>query len=250
MIYSLLAIIFDLGNTLIHFTGTWPEVMARADSALVNGLRAAGFEFDENSFLSEFRARLNDYYQERESEFIEYTTRYYLKTILAEYGYPEVSEKVLSAALREYYGVSQERWLPEQDALPTLQALKERGFRLGLISNAADDADVQILVDKAGIRPYFDRIVTSAALGIRKPDPRAFQPLIDAWGIDPERIAMVGDTLGADILGARNAGLFSIWIRRRGDTPANRAHADTIQPDAVIDRLSDLPGLLDRLTPS
>ena len=102
-------------------------------------------------------------------------------------------------------------------------------------------------MDKAGICPYFDQVLTSAALGIRKPDPRVFQPLLDRWGLPPERVAMVGDTLGADILGARNAGLFSIWIKRRADTPANRAHADTIRPDATINQLSDLPALLDQL---
>jgi putative hydrolase of the HAD superfamily len=247
VIPPLQAVIFDLGNTLIHFTGTWPEVMRRADTALIQYLQAAGLDVDQHSFLPEFRDRLNAYYQERESEFIEYTTRYYLKEILAEYGYLDVPEALLTEALQGYYAVSQDNWLPEEDALPTLDALKQRGYRLGLISNAADDADVQTLVDKAGIRDYFDQILTSAALGIRKPDPRVFKPLLDSWGFVPERVAMVGDTLGADILGARNAGLFSIWIKRRADTPANRAHTDTIHPDAMIGRLSDLPALLDHL---
>ena len=58
---------------------------------------------------------------------------------------------------------------------------------------------------------------------------------------------MVGDSLGADILGARNAGLYSIWVTRRADTAANRAHKDTIQPDAVISTLSELPPLLNSL---
>jgi FMN phosphatase YigB (HAD superfamily) len=58
---------------------------------------------------------------------------------------------------------------------------------------------------------------------------------------------MVGDTLGADILGASNAGIFSIWYTRWGDTPSNRAHAFTIVPDAKIARLVDLPPLLEHL---
>jgi FMN phosphatase YigB (HAD superfamily) len=58
---------------------------------------------------------------------------------------------------------------------------------------------------------------------------------------------MVGDTLGADILGARNSGIFSIWIRRRANTPGNRAHVDNILPDAQIDTLSELPGLFAQL---
>ncbi len=248
MPYPFKAVIFDLGNTLIYFTGVWPEVMAQADSALFKHLRAVGLKLDESSFLAEFRTRLNAYYQERESEFIEYTTRYFLKEMLTEVGYPDFLEKALQDALREYYAVSQNYWLLESDTLTTLQILSNRGYRLGLVSNAADDPDVQALVDKAGIRPYFDLILTSAAQGIRKPDPRIFSPLIDRWGFAPGQIAMVGDTLGADILGAQNAGVFSIWITRRADTPANRAHQGTIRPDAVIDRLIDLPDYLDRLS--
>jgi FMN phosphatase YigB (HAD superfamily) len=53
--------------------------------------------------------------------------------------------------------------------------------------------------------------------------------------------------LGADILGAKNAGLRSIWVIRRADTPGNRAHADTIQPDAVARTLSDVPEAVERL---
>jgi putative hydrolase of the HAD superfamily len=246
--YSFKAVIFDLGNTLIHFTGAWPEVMVRADSALVEHLQASGLGLEKNNFLLEFRTRLNAYYLERESEFIEYTTLYYLREILGELGHPDLSDVILKDALREYYAISQKNWLVEDDTLATLKTLIKSGYRLGLVSNAADDPDVQTLVDKAGIRPCFDLILTSATQGIRKPDPRIFNPLIESWSLAPERIAMVGDTLGADILGAQNAGLFSIWITRRADTPANRAHRGTIRPDAVIDRLSDLPALLDRLS--
>lgn len=67
------------------------------------------------------------------------------------------------------------------------------------------------------------------------------------WGTLPAHAAMVGDTLGADILGAKNAGIFSIWITRRADNPANQAHLDTIQPDAQIAALDELPGLLQEL---
>ncbi len=63
----------------------------------------------------------------------------------------------------------------------------------------------------------------------------------------PKQVAMVGDTLGADILGARNAGMFGIWVTRRSDTAGNRAHQDTIRPDAVVGNISELPGLLDVL---
>jgi HAD superfamily hydrolase (TIGR01662 family) len=142
------------------------------------------------------------------------------------------------------YSVSQEHWLPEEEAVPVLENLREQGYRLAAISNAADDGDVQALVDKAGIRPYFEVILSSATAGIRKPNPRIFQIVLDHMQVEPGRAAMVGDTLGADILGGINAGIFTIWITRRADKTANRAHLDTIQPDAVIENLDDLLILL------
>jgi FMN phosphatase YigB (HAD superfamily) len=50
----------------------------------------------------------------------------------------------------------------------------------------------------------------------------------------------VGDTLGADILGAQNAGIKSAWITRRAERAGNRDHEETIQPDYTIATLGEL----------
>jgi FMN phosphatase YigB (HAD superfamily) len=99
-------------------------------------------------------------------------------------------------------------------------------------------------VDKAGLRSYFQVILSSASLGIRKPNPSIFRAVLERLGVSPAQAVMVGDSLGADILGAHNAGMRAIWITRRAATPANRAHEDTIRPDAIISTLSELPALL------
>jgi putative hydrolase of the HAD superfamily len=238
------AVFFDLGNTLLYFNGAWPQVFAQADRALLAELQAAGLDLDAEDFLREFRARLTAYFEEREAEFIEHTTAYVLMNLLAELGYPDVSEENVRPALERMYAVSQTHWHPEDDLIPTLDRLRQEGYRMGVISNASDDADVQTLVDQGGIRPYIEIALSSAACGVRKPNPRIFQIALEQCGLQAGETVMVGDTLGADILGARNAGLFSIWITRRADTPANRDHADTIRPDASIARLAELPALL------
>ncbi len=241
------ALIFDLGGTLIHFDGDWPQVFTQANIELTRFLHASDINLDSEKFLKEFRARLEYYHAERESEFIEYTTSYTLRNLLSEWGYSEVPDEIIDSALEAMYSVSQAYWKLEVDTLPTLQKILEGGYRLGLISNASDDADVQTLVDKANLRPYFEVILSSAAVGIRKPHPHIFEIALKALETRPTRSAMIGDTLGADILGAQNAGMFAIWITRRADVPSNRAHADTIQPDAVITTLSELPDLLEEL---
>jgi FMN phosphatase YigB (HAD superfamily) len=242
------AILFDLGGTLIYFDGQWPEIAKQADAEMLRQLQAAGLNLDAQAFLSQFNAQLGVYYTERDTEFIEYTTHYILCTLLAEFGYPELPDSVLRPALEARYAVSRTHWHPEVDAQPTLELLRNLGYRFGIISNAGDDTDVQTLVDKAQLRLYLDFVLTSAALGVRKPNPRIFLAALDHWGIPPVRAAMVGDTLGADILGAINAGIFSIWITRRAEKTANRSHEDTIHPDATITALSELPGLLKSLT--
>ncbi len=236
-------VLLDLGGTLIYFDGNFPEVIAESHKVMARALARAGLRLDE-SFLQDFNARVESYYNERSTEFIEYTALYILKTVLAEHGVSELPEPVMKQVIREMFEVSEAHWHPEADAISTLETLRERGYRMGLISNAADDDDVQALIDKAGVRGFFDIILTSAAVGVRKPNPRIYQLALRHFGIGPDQAVMVGDTLGADILGARNTGIASVWITRRAETPANHDHLDTSVPDAEIAALSELPGLL------
>jgi FMN phosphatase YigB (HAD superfamily) len=150
------ALIFDLGSTLIYFDGYWPEISAQADHVLLRQSQKAGIILDERTFLENYRSQVDAYDQEGESEFIEYTIMYVLREILAEWGYDHLPDKLLRQALDATYAVSQAYWRPESDTLATLQTLRRNGYRLGLISNAADDQDVQKLVDQAQIRPFFD----------------------------------------------------------------------------------------------
>ncbi|HEX7433443.1 MAG TPA: HAD family hydrolase [Anaerolineaceae bacterium] len=240
MFNSLKVILFDLGSTLIYFDGGYTPWLSEATSALARSLIGGGFNLDEAAFISAYDTRIQAYYQERGSEFIEYTTAYYLRQILADFGYPAVPDESIKAALASLYSVSQVRYHLEEDTLSTLNELRQRGYHLGLISNAGDNEDVQTLIDQHGLRSYFEVILVSAEVGIRKPHPRIFQLALDRLGCIAQEAVMVGDTLGADILGAHNAGMPGIWITRRADTPDNRDHLDTIRPDLTVDSLAAL----------
>ena len=135
--------------------------------------------------------------------------------MLAERGYPGLEESAVRPALDALFTVTEENWELENDALLTLKMLESAGYRLGMVSNAGDDKDVMTLVERFGIGPYFDFILTSAACGLRKPHGRIFELALAHWGFPAAEVAMVGDTLEADILGANRAGLYSIWITRR-----------------------------------
>ena len=240
------AIFFDLGDTLLYFDGDWAEVFFQARQVLLSSLQKAGIEL-KPEFVEEFYQRMSAYYRERDTEFIEYTVKSVLINLLEERGFQAIPDSILTHSLADMHLITQAHWIPEDDALSTLAKLQKRGYRLALISNASDDPNTQVLVDKLGARKYFELIISSAALGIRKPNPRIFQDALERMNLPPEKVAMVGDTLGADILGARNAGIFSIWVTRRANTAGNRAHGDTIFPDAQIQTLSELPRLLEQL---
>jgi HAD superfamily hydrolase (TIGR01549 family) len=237
-------VLFDLGNTLIYFDSTWPEVTAQADQAMYSFLVQSGYKLDE-SFPLTYNLRIEQYYQERETEFIEYTAKMFLRDLMKEYGYDHVPEEIIKNAMAENFAVSQTHWQPEADALPVLEQLKDAGYHLGAISNAFDAQDVRTLIDKGHFAPFFEITLISAEVGVRKPHPRIFQIALDYFQARPEETVMVGDTLGADILGANHIGISSVWINRRAEVrPDNLSHADTIQPRATIGALSELPGLL------
>ena len=240
------AIAFDLGSTLIHFAADWElEVLPEANAALIGALEASGLDLDPGRFIRDFRARERAYHQKRENDYRELTTARVLRRTLAEHGYPSLSDAVIDQSLRALYRISQQYWLPEDDAYPTLKSLLEDGYRLGIISNAADDADVQALVDKVGVRPYLDFVISSAAFGYRKPAPGIFQAGLQHWDLPPTRAAMVGDTRDADILGGNRLGMFTVWITRRVENASIPPDEDEdLIPDAEIESLSGLREIL------
>ncbi|MBT3239991.1 MAG: HAD family hydrolase [Chloroflexi bacterium] len=242
------AVLFDLGNTLLYFNGSWPQVFAQSDLEVLNFLKTSGLDIDEMVFLQEFRNRINEYHKRREIEFIEITIAYLLRDLLKDLGYPNTSEETIRTALQKMYQVSQSHWLIEKDCLDTLDKLKSRDYKIGIISNASDDADVQKLVGDSQIKEYVDFALSSAACGIRKPDPRIFSIALSYWDFTNEEVIMVGDTLNADILGAKNSNIKSVWIKRRANIPNNLDSDEKLMPDETIETLSELPDLLDKLT--
>jgi HAD superfamily hydrolase (TIGR01509 family) len=126
----------------------------------------------------------------------------------------------------------------------TLQTLAAQGYRLGLLSNAGDAENVRRLIDSNDLRRYFDPIIVSAAVGLRKPNPAVFELVRAAWGVPAAACVMIGDTLGADILGAQLAGMRNVWVTNHAGHPANVAHRGNIIPEVEIPGLADLPALL------
>jgi len=238
-------ILFDLGKTLIYPVRPWDEIMPLADQAMRMDLERSGL-FKTPPFTSmEFQAVLNRYYDQRSQDLVETSAFSVLNDYLESKGFTNITEIVIRSALSAMYKTTQRNWQIETDAIPTLEKLRSSGFQLGLLSNAADDLDVQQLVDNWNLRSFFDYILTSSQAGMRKPQARMFQMALEHFSISAALAAMIGDTLEADILGANQMGIYSIWITRRVVLP--KEGELTIQPQAVIARLDQLPDLLEDL---
>jgi putative hydrolase of the HAD superfamily len=242
----LAGLLFDLGATLLYQPAgqSWARTLDHMRAGLLASLSAAGYDLDPGEFTARFAARLRDFDEQRLTDWIEYTAAYTLRATLADLGAPPPAPQVTAAALAAYFRASESQWKPVPGLHPTLLALSAAGYRLALITNNPDADSVRRLLAAAGLARYFDPLVISAEVGVRKPNPAIFRRVLEAWGLPPQQCVMIGDNLGADILGAQLTGLRHVWVTQYADHPANRAHRSNILPEAEIVSLASLPALL------
>jgi len=123
-----------------------------------------------------------------------------------------------------------------QVSVSVLTALRQR-FTLGVISNFY--GNVTTLCQECGLAALCDVIIDSAQVGVSKPEQRIFTLALEQLGRTPQTAVYVGDSFERDMLGARAAGLRTIWLR--GLEP--RACPDPSMVDATIMTLEELPAV-------
>jgi len=130
------------------------------------------------------------------------------------------------------------------DVRPCLRACSD--LRLGAISNNNGAWQRQRLA-QAGLDRWIGPVVGVEDAGAAKPDPRIFEAACDALGLTPSEVVCVGDSLAADALGARAAGLAGVWLDRSADAAA----APAVETVAVrrISTLAELPAVVLSVTP-
>jgi len=124
-------------------------------------------------------------------------------------------------------------------ALDALLALRERGCKLGLVTNgfAATHHDK---IDRLGLRDRMDAFFLADEVGMVKPDPGLFRHACRELGSEPSRAAMVGDRYARDIVGAHEAGLFTVLL----DVHAIPIPEGAPRPDAVVASIGDVPAAI------
>jgi putative hydrolase of the HAD superfamily len=167
---------------------------------------------------------------------------------LSGHGYPVPYRDDALAAFRDYWtAVTHTR--PEVE--PTLAELRDRGLTLGVLSSTGWPAAWhEEFLRRDRVLDYFDGCVWSSDLAWTKPHPEAFAAAMVAVGIsDPGRCVFVGDRPYDDIHGAAAVGMRTVLVPH-SDLPAHQVVPVDVRPDAVLQRLSELPSVLARLTRS
>jgi HAD superfamily hydrolase (TIGR01509 family) len=129
------------------------------------------------------------------------------------------------------------------DCLHTLDHLKGLGLYLSIVSNIDDDM-LDPLVERDGLRDYLHHWTSSEAAESCKPHRRFFELSLEKSGLDRESVLFVGDSPEHDVQGAHEAGMRTVLIREEGIHPPWQAGRDTVEPDHVIDNLSELKDLV------
>ncbi len=130
-----------------------------------------------------------------------------------------------------YEGAFRAAWTVCEGAVGLLEDLAAAGLALGAVTNAEARHQREKLA-ALGLLERLPVLVTVDDLGRGKPDPAVFALACRRLGVDPAQTAYVGDELDIDARGARDAGLFGIWLDRHGtgltpgDVPVARSLAD------------------------
>ena len=126
-----------------------------------------------------------------------------------------------------------------------VEALAAAGYRLGCVTNTlADGAAIRQMLRNHGMDQLMGAVVVSADEGYRKPHALLFEKAMRDLGALPGESVFVGDSPLHDIAGAKAAGMYGVLTHQYADRPYE---GFAPQPDAVIDHVRELPGVIARL---
>ena len=134
----------------------------------------------------------------------------YFGTILHQLGIPAATQAAISAALQAHNEADCLWRVVDPETPSILEALRQRGFTLAVISNA--DGRVEADLERRGLREYFATVIDSHVVGVEKPDPAIFALALDRVQAAADAAVYVGDVWSIDVLGARKAGLHAILV--------------------------------------
>lgn len=244
-------VLFDMDDTLVDwsgFPGDWPAVervhIERMFAFLIDAGRPLHCTVD--LFVNTYRERVNQAWADARTTLRAPHMTDLLMETLQRFGFVEGSgislrDCVLAYGWGEIPGV-----IPFPDVHEGLEAILERGIRIGIVTNAFQPMwmrDAELKLHK--LMHFFPEEkcrISAADFGYLKPHPTIFEHAVSMLGTPPEQTIYVGDNPVADIAGSQGAGLRAVL---RVNHPAPPLISGLIVPDATISSLLELVTLLD-----
>lgn len=235
------AAVFDLGGTLLDFNPAGHPWLEWERIGLENAcdFLAARYPLDRETFVAHVLDTLPHRWTLATQGHRPLTLGGLLQEACAAAGL-DVPPPVIHEAVAHYVAPLDRQVVAYDDAASTLHALRERGLRIGLISNTMWPGDLHRQeMARLGILSYFDDTLFSADLGLWKPQPALYRLALERLGVPAEQAFFVGDTPEHDLVGAQTVGMKTVYKRNNAFKP------NGIRPDAEISQLSELLDLLD-----
>jgi putative hydrolase of the HAD superfamily len=146
----------------------------------------------------------------------------------------------VAAELMLTWGERKGRVIPKPGAGETIRTLKKRGYRLGVISNSTSTLDIPRSLETFRWRKYFEVVILSSELMIRKPAAKPFLEAARRMNIQPACCAYIGNRISKDIVGCRRAGFGLGIVLEPVEGPRPDEPGETVQPDLAIHSLTEL----------
>lgn len=233
--------IFDLGETLIHLTVTWEQVREWRIKAIYEAFTEHGITLEISDLKQEYM-RLH----EEESEYAartleEIEIRESFVKLFDRLGLRPQQQPDMGDLVKRFFALEAESWALFPGIQEMLQQVRELGLKMGLLSNARNDWAVREIMRRLGLTRYFDVILTSASLGVRKPRPEPFLEMLKLLGIESAEAVMVGNSMEADIAGAVPLGIKTIRVMFGDNGDELRIGTEvTADPNIIVSAVADV----------
>jgi putative hydrolase of the HAD superfamily len=234
------AVLFDMFDTLMLIVKDhefYGYSLKKAHKFLVENGVDVGFA----AFRDAYRKARDTLYVKADAQLEEPHFNLRISTALESLGYGfGVNSEVVAGATNAFCEGFMEYVRIDDQAKNALEKLHEK-YKLGIVSNFAIPECVDKLLERHGLDMLFDTVVVSGAVNKRKPSPEIFDRALEKLGVSAENAVFVGDTVDADIEGAKSAGMIAIFIERRPQKEVENACADL-----TIKGLGELLAALER----
>ncbi|HOE52114.1 MAG TPA: HAD family hydrolase [Methanomassiliicoccales archaeon] len=235
------AVLFDLGHTLIDYYHDWSGPEERIVSRLHRLAMEAGGRMQEPEFRRSVLEILRQNRDRKAQDMVEIPLERVLESIFGSAGC-DWDESLVQDGLELFYEALREDRSLVPGTVEMLERVREKGYSIGLISDVAWGLPSEYPlrdIRHFGLDRYFDDMIFSSDVGLRKPNPRMFKMAMLNLGVGRDEAMYVGNSLQADIRGARAVGIRAV-LKRSGYFQPD----DSIVPDHTVDDWKELDGLL------